>query len=714
MPNLAQSLDHANTALRSRQAADSLVGVSARTLLIGLILGLHLPAISLRAEPPRVQQQWPPTPPDIDVTTLSSGLRLIHLPNIPESGPPPADFPGEPVRGEIAFGYVLPPDPEAVSAERREIVRAWLERSVPARTIELIAHLGGGSFEVLDLPELIGFRVRFPTAFANTVLSEVGKFFGQVLEEDELLVYARRLVAEQRTASADLGMEDAVTRVASVLTADSGGGGTAAGLVSSQDEVSFFRGWLGTDRAWIVLSRPATSADRDVLGTLRPRLATSGLTFRDRTLPEGRDLELPSAREGGVVIGSRVDGVYYEAWFDAVVVDTALASSLPEQARTRFGPSRGVSVHLIMASVHFPDYAETVRGALLGEISRLGRSLPPAGELAAVKEHVLEYLGSRTTLTWFAAEDLWDPLEDGWSRVWNLTGENFRVAATAFAGGPRSTVRWEPAIETPAVTVESLVTASPLPGDEASEVLIAPGSIPIPALPPTPQAARSPVRVEKLASGMTLAEGSPAVFVSGPFPDELPGRERVSGTNGTLWLFDEIFPDDLAPRLAGVRPDRIVFFLPALEQERHRAALDAWSSGEMDATDAMGVGAVATADLPALVILKTWLDRKVIEAGWSGLVSVRIAGTEGSRIVIVADPVRKARVESWLASGASYFDSEAGALEFQQLGPASSAYYDRIRADLAILLSQRAPFGQILPPDAVSLGAFRNMLRIYF
>jgi hypothetical protein len=203
--------------------------------------------------------------------------------------------------------------------------------------------------------------------------------------------------------------------------------------------------------------------------------------------------------------------------------------------------------------------------------------------------------------------------------------------------------------------------------------------------------------------------------VAGSFGGQLPGGRPGTGPNGTLWTFEALDAGEILPLLAEVRPDRLLFFQPADSLGPTRTILEAWDGGSRtDATYSRGVGPVSTADLPALIILKIWLEGKVIEAGWSGLVDLSIQGTEGSMLSIDGDPVRSGEVRAWIDRAGDAFASDDSEGEFSRLRTAAGVEFDRLRRELQILLWQRAPEGEIPPPGTVSLARFRNFLAIYY
>ena len=93
-------------------------------------------------------------------------------------------------------------------------------------------------------------------------------------------------------------------------------------------------------------------------------------------------------------------------------------------------------------------------------------------------------------------------------------------------------------------------------------------------------------------------------------------------------------PDaEMLKRFQKYRADRILVLARPDSIDRAR---ELWSSFKGNDSGEPGVpkGSVSTGDLPALVILKVMLDRKLIEAGWWRDVELRISASEGSDLQI--------------------------------------------------------------------------------
>jgi hypothetical protein len=365
--------------------------------------------------------------------------------------------------------------------------------------------------------------------------------------------------------------------------------------------------------------------------------------------------------------------------------------------------------------VYLPAYSEDVRDEWLGRFQRLVLEPLSQAELDSVRNEVLDWLIDPARLEWFAAHDMWEGLRLGWEAIANLTPDRLRSHALVFAGARRVVAIWSPAFDELAAEVEDLGADRDEPEDAAAESAVrpAPGNVTVPA-PGGPMLDElRPVRLERLDSGITLAESDGYhVFISGEFGGSLPGGEVLkSGENGTLWVLPS--PPDAAvfEELEAVRPDRILLFYPSQDLPDARSRFQSWIGGRSDVSPSLSVGDVATADIPGLIVLRSWLETKLIEAGWWSLVGLRIDGLEGSRLVIDADPQREAYVRDWIAqvTGAGITESD-----FVRVRDAAAGYYQRIRRDLQIILWQRAPEGTILPPASFPPARLQHIAEAHF
>ncbi len=671
----------------------------------GVLFGLGGPA---SAETPA--KESPGELPASETVRLPNGIRLIQLPRN-EPSPPEGSI-------DITFGYTVGlRDEGAYATGVSSILDTYLAVSVPARTVALATHFAGGQVDFVGEFDLIGMRLRVPSTAAEVVLMEIADYFAQDLEVDTL-EYARSLALEKARVDPDDFRNEIDDDVRRTLFVDHPYQRRPLGLEDDIDRVdvaelrAFYAGSFGTDRAFVISSDPLPRAAVDALAAVKPRASRYTDVAATATERDTSVLEFPSRPFGGVILATATPSVHFRDWYTMLVLDGLIRSVVSPDAALDFGLALDPFFHRVALEVEIPQYVEDVRDDLLESIDQLQYRPASPVLLNSIKSRVLGFLARRTSEEWFAAHDLWDALDEGRTVVRDLSADELRSVARDFLSARRVIAIWAPAFTEPSVEVESLSDAPDMEPVSDTAIRRAPGRVDAPLLAPTALPAPNPVQVEGLESGITLAAAEQyGVFIAGEFHEDLPGGSASFGSNGGAWSFDGSPTADVFEMLRGVRPDRILVFVPETAMGFERRRLTDWTSGPTDSTPSMSAGSVATSDIPSLLTLKMWLDGKLIEAGWWEQVKLRIDGLEGSRLLIETDVKREAQVREWIREVAEEGISEA---EFAGARTAAIGYFDRIRSDLQILLWQRDPRGSIRSPANVTLSRLRTVARIYF
>ena len=655
--------------------------------------------------------QTVPPAADIDLPVLTSdrlrsGIRVAYLPHLEA-----------PVDGyvDIAFGYV-PADgaAEGYPPGVVELFASYMELSVPARSVALAAHLAGGEFDFVNEPDRVGMRVRVPVGSLPDISREIARYFSHAIINFDVLGHAAVVIAEAADAMGPPGPNEEIRVEVADTMFDRYPEFPGTEVPGLADVQGYFDTYIGTDRAYVISSGALPSGAIGFLDEVAFRVSSyepSGVA------PEAGEIEVrfPSSPAGGVIVATAIPSPRFESWFSALVIDRVLRRGAEPDTLFDFRVDVGNSIHRIESVVSLPDYAEDVRDDWIGRIRNVMFEPLPAAELNDVKAEVFEQLAERSMLEWFAAHDLWQALTGGWNMLRDLDSDGLRSRAVAFAGARRVVALWSPAFAQPAVLVEELggaPTDSRAGAISEPDVRALPGNVPVPGLS-FDAGDLPPIRLERLESGVTLAEANEhMIFVAGRFDASLnEGRILKSGANGTLWAFPAEPAAAVLEQLDGVRANRLLVFYPQDGLPDARSRYGNWSGGAMDNSPDLAVGEVATADMPGLIVLKTWLEARLIEAGWWGRVDLRIDGIEGSRLIIEGDPEREAIVRSWIAELAADGIAEE---EFERVRIASAGYFQRIRRELQIILWQRAPEGTILPPATLTLARLRGIAGNYF
>jgi hypothetical protein len=205
----------------------------------------------------------------------------------------------------------------------------------------------------------------------------------------------------------------------------------------------------------------------------------------------------------------------------------------------------------------------------------------------------------------------------------------------------------------------------------------------------------SPSLPEKLTSGVSITGSTVnAVFVSG----------------GSFTRFDhEPTPDDLKP-FQQYRADRILVLSTASSIDRARQLWSAFK-GNANGETALPKGSVPSGNLSALFVLKTILDIKVIESGWSRDAMPRIDAAEGSNLQIPASDENRQQVLDWIQNIANTPLSDS---YFTWAREVAVHHFDNVLPDLQALTWERDPKGAVQDPATVSAKHVQDVARIYF
>src|SRR5262249_11861317 len=182
----------------------------------------------------------------------------------------------------------------------------------------------------------------------------------------------------------------------------------------------------------------------------------------------------------------------------------------------------------------------------------------------------------------------------------------------------------------------------------------------------------------------------------------------VSG--GSFTHFDhELTPEDLKP-FQQYRADRILVLSTASSIDRARQLWTAFK-GNTNGETALPKGSVPSGNLSALFVLKTILDLKVIESGWSRDTMPRIDAGEGSNLQIQASAEKRQQILDWIKTIANIPQSDA---YFAWAREVAVHHFDSVLPDLQALTWERDPQGTVENPATVSAKHVQDVARIYF
>jgi hypothetical protein len=584
-------------------------------------------------------------------STLPNGIRLIELPGSGDSV-------------EIIAGYDEPG-------------LTGLASTAGARSLIFKAYAAGGEIQLLSQNDRTALRLKVPQwSLPMIANAELSTFFKDIPEATRAsdssvppLVSDFRASVEEEIRSALLGAQ-------------------------SQPEYA-------TDNAFIAISAPIPDALRDALAAV-PRRALSGRPEQQISrLPAERTLRFKSdLPTGAVIFAAPVPSAYYREWYLVLLLDRVIHRTLPIPLQTTLLLSlrpHYYRIELPLAQGQFPEPAEE---NLLQELQRLQLTSVDSQRLSAARQETVAYLGSNEVREWFASRGIPERLEEGIQWVRSLTPDDLRAAAGDLLLMNRVIATWPPKPKQTTVEVEKLNdrTAEPRPSPTAPKTrpsLPEAETIPIVAFPSHKDSAQNVPVPERLASGVSIAASNiNCVFVS----------------DGTLTKYDHELDAGTVKSFEKYPASRILVLAPAGQLDRAR---ELWSSFKGSDSREVGVpkGPISGGDLPAVYVLETIVELKVIQAGWWRDVDLRIDASEGSALEIRADPEKRQQILDWIKEFAARAPSDK---DFAWMREVAVHRFDTVRSDLQALTWERDPQATIQEIGTVVSRFVQDVAQIYF
>jgi len=457
-----------------------------------------------------------------------------------------------------------------------------------------------------------------------------------------------------------------------------------------------------TDDGFVLISAPVPASLRDALASIPKR--ASGLMPNetiDRLAAERTLRFKPELSEGSVIFASPISGVYYKQWYTVLLLDRLIRHIVPLRLKTAMPLTVNPYYYRLELTVPSGQFPEPAEENLLQELQRLQFVPANARDLAAARQEAIDYLDSRPVREWFASHDLLARRDEGKQWIQSMSADEMRVAARDLLIMNRVIAAWAPKPRQTTVSSELLSSASAtVPSASATAVSdrtaeASRSELPARAFPAHSHPAFTAALPERLISGVWLAASTAnAVYASG---GAMTRFEREPGAED-LKAFQQY------------RADRILVLAPAPGLERARRL---WSTfkGSPDGEGAASRGKVSSGDLSALLVLKTILDLKIIQAGWWHDVSVRMDAGQGSDLHIVAPEQKRAEIIGWIKSIASAGVPDAN---FTWVREIALHHFSEALPDLQALTWERDSQGLVQDPQTVSSRHVQDVARIYF
>jgi hypothetical protein len=545
-----------------------------------------------------------------------------------------------------------------------------LASTAAAKALLLDAYAAGGNIQFISELDRTALRLTVPPWATPALFQDLPAFFMQVPEGDKGSLGSDRTVPDFREK-----VEEEIR----------------SALLGSQTVSSDY----STDSAFLLISSTVPATLREALaGIPRRASAKSAIEVVER-LPAERTLRFKSdLSSGGVVFAAPAPAVYYKQWYLILMLDRLihriialpLKTSLPLTARPYY-----YRIELPLAAGQFPEPAEE---NLMQELQRLQFTPAKPADLTAARRDALAYLDGRDVREWFASHDIADRRLEGIQWLESVTADELRTAVRDLLISNHVVATWAPKPKQTSVSVES-VNAGTAPASVPSVKVPDLGEARIVTFAAHNDPSTTTSLPETLSSGVSLASSNiNAVFVSG---DSLTRLDHVPAS------------DDLKA-FTKYPATRILVLTPSPSMDRMRQL---WSTFKGNASGETGVpkGKVSTGDLPALFVLKTIVDMKVIQAGWFRDVQLRIDAGEGSTLTIDGDSAKSAVVMDWIKSVATAPPSEK---YFNFAREVAIHRFDLVRVDLQALTWERDRQGSISDFATITSQQVQDVAKIYF
>jgi hypothetical protein len=600
------------------------------------------------------------------------------------------------------------------------VVSRYLQSTTAARSLALAAYGAGGSVDFIDELDRTAIRVSVPTWAAPMVLNPVAAFLADTPERSRDLVERARATA---LANASEGPMDFRANVENEIrigllgfhpyTHPISGWKTDLEQVSTDDVITFFNENYGTDRAFMLISSELPENMRKALAAVKVRKSRRLPAFTGRVPNAERSIHFaPDGPIGSAIFAAPVPGVFYRSWYATLVLDRIVRRTFRQKPVT----SLPLTVDPYYWSVEVPvaagQAADAVEENLVQDIDRLQFSRTRPEDLQIARQEATSYLESSFVQEWFASEDLEARRLEGLQWVASLTADDIRATVRDIIAANRLAASWSGKPKQNTVQVESL-SAAPPANNTKTELQLPPlNPVPVAAFPPHPHPAKLSSTPERLSSGVWLANSTiSGVFLSGAEPSGLPDGDRRFGPNGALWVFGGPPDANTVRAFQKYRADRLLVLAGPGTADAARTLWNSFKSNDRDATVIAPQGNVSNIDLPALVVLKSMLDRKLIEAGWWNDANVHIYSTAGAALHLEAPDSIRTQMTQWIKSIAAAPMLDA---DFNWAREAAINHINDVLPDVQILLWQRV-HDYILPDlETITPSHVQDVAKLYF
>ncbi len=453
----------------------------------------------------------------------------------------------------------------------------------------------------------------------------------------------------------------------------------------------------GTQTAFLSMTRPIPETLKENLAAIPTRTSAARPGSIPPRLTAERTLRFTSDQPvGAVIFASPAPSVHFKGWYQVLMLDRLLRRTLSLKPVTSLPLSLRPYYYRLELSVAQGRFPEEIEEGLLQEISRLSLSRSSTEDLETARRECGEYLETKDVREWFISQGIEERRQEGLQWIKTMSSDDLRAAARDLLVMNHVIATWPPSSQRTTVTIENL--DDPKAPDSQLEQTSKENveSIVLPPFPPHADTSQLSALPERLESGIWLIAGSVhAIYVAGDDLNILPGE-----------------PDQaVVSSYRRFRSERILVMSPVNALSRVRELWKNFVGNLRDEDRRPPAGSVSSGDLVALLLLKTLLDRKVIEAGWWSDVQLKIDAAIGSELRIVGDDRKRAIVLGW-AKG--YAAAPPTDVEMTWGREVCLHRFDQALPHLQGLTWHRDVLGALQPLETVTSAHVQDVARIYF
>jgi hypothetical protein len=346
--------------------------------------------------------------------------------------------------------------------------------------------------------------------------------------------------------------------------------------------------------------------------------------------------------------------------------------------------------------------SETVEAALLADLNQMQYVRAGNEQLEAARRSAIQYLNSERIQGWFVSLGVSERRLEGVDWIRSFSADDMRAAARDLVESHPVVASWSPRVRALKLQTEYLSDIAARLAKSSTVETHSPAPLnPVKfiSFPPHTDMAFTEKKPVQLDSGVSIvASTSYAVFVGPGSPNSLTFYAQEPSSNL------------LQTSYGAFRSGRILVMAPPESLERLKQQWSRFKGNASDETAMVVDGKIPGPHLPALLILKMLLDRRLIEAGMWNDVRLEIRAAEGSTLTIHGSEADRGRVMSWIKEIAS---SPIPDEDVEWAREAASHHLADFLPDLQSLTWEWAPDGTIFDFHFIPTALIKDAARMY-